>query len=109
MPASALLDLAAPLVKEWQARAPRWGGTAEQARRAGPHAWNPPLDAAATYRKFLSAYPRERGAILLLGLNPGPHGMAQTGIPFTDCRTAKSRLGLDLCIPGHAPDDLSRW
>jgi hypothetical protein len=33
--------------------------------------------------------------------------MAQTGIPFTDCRTAKKDLGLALELPGRAPEDLS--
>ncbi|HEV8376101.1 MAG TPA: uracil-DNA glycosylase family protein [Candidatus Polarisedimenticolia bacterium] len=54
--------------------------------------------------------------ILIFGLNPGPYGMAQTGIPFTDIKRLRQKLP-DLAarirrrygeceIPGLAPSSL---
>ena len=33
------------------------------------------------------------GCALVVGMNPGPHGMAQTGVPFTDPHTLRALLG----------------
>ena len=100
--------LAEALLKEWMANAQRWEKIAIQARAAGLDVWNPPLYTEEIYRRFLQRYPPKPSPILLLGLNPGPHGMAQTGIPFTDCRTASQLLDISLPIPGKAPTDLAR-
>lgn len=35
-----------------------------------------------------------RGGVLLLGMNPGPNGMVQTGIPFTDPGIAQTLLNI---------------
>lgn len=96
------------LVAEWRANAERWESVAKRARSAGVDAWNPGLYAGDVHERFLRAFPPKRGALLALGLNPGPAGMAQTGVPFTDCRTARGRLGIPLEIPGRAPADLAR-
>lgn len=55
-----------------------------------------PLDYAwAPHRDYLerhaAAGPRE---ILLLGMNPGPHGMAQTGVPFGEVAAVRDWLGV---------------
>lgn len=42
-------------------------------------------------RRFL-ATPRE---VVLLGMNPGPWGMAQTGVPFGEVDLVRSWLGID--------------
>lgn len=95
------------LLAEWRANAERWERVRKPAEAAGLRVFNPGLYAFAAYERFLRAYPPKRGAILALGLNPGPAGMAQTGVPFTDCRTYEGQLGLGpLPIPGHAPADL---
>jgi single-strand selective monofunctional uracil DNA glycosylase len=41
------------------------------------YAWAPFVD-------YLKRYARPRPEVVLLGMNPGPFGMAQTGIPFGD-------------------------
>jgi len=96
------------LCRQWHANAQRWEAVAKRARDAGLEVWNPGLYAADLHTEFLSRFPPRRGALLALGLNPGPYGMAQTGIPFTDCRTARDALGLPIDIPGRAPADLAR-
>jgi single-strand selective monofunctional uracil DNA glycosylase len=54
--------------------------------------------------------------VVLFGLNPGPYGMGQTGIPFTDVKRIKAKLprlrdalvagGERVELPGLAPADL---
>lgn len=55
-----------------------------------------PLDYAwATWERYLTrwlATPRE---VLLLGMNPGPFGMAQTGVPFGDPTAVRDLLGIE--------------
>jgi len=62
------------------------------------------------HERWLRHYqPREKGSLLFVALNPGPYGATQTGVPFTDVRTARSRLpklGFDEEIPGRAPKSL---
>lgn len=103
---TAALGLVEALVGEWRANAERWEPVASQARELGLEVWNPGLYAAGVHTEYLRRFPPRRGALLGLGLNPGPYGMAQTGIPFTDCRTARKDLGLVLEVPGRAPQDL---
>jgi len=101
-----MTPLAEKLLAEWRENGRRWERFAKEARGAGLQVWNPALYALDIYQEYLTKFPPEPGAILALGLNPGPYGMAQTGIPFTDCRTASGALGMEMTIPGKAPDDL---
>jgi single-strand selective monofunctional uracil DNA glycosylase len=53
--------------------------------RFGPpvsHVYNPLEYAREPYRLYLQHYARSRPETVLVGMNPGPWGMAQTGIPF---------------------------
>ncbi len=54
-----------------------------------------PLDYAwAGYEAYLRRYVHERIDILYLGMNPGPFGMAQTGVPFGEVDAVRRWLGL---------------
>jgi len=101
-----MTPLAKKLLSEWRANGKRWDHFAKEAERVGLQVWNPALYAIDIFREYLTEFPPNPGAILALGLNPGPYGMAQTGIPFTDCRTARRDLGIKIAIPGKAPADL---
>lgn len=46
------------------------------------HIYNPLQYAWSGHREYLARYGKKRGRVLLLGMNPGPWGMAQTGVPF---------------------------
>jgi len=46
------------------------------------HTYNPLEYAWAPHCDYLLKYGSSRKKILLLGMNPGPWGMAQTGVPF---------------------------
>jgi single-strand selective monofunctional uracil DNA glycosylase len=52
------------------------------------YAWAPH---AAYLERFGAARPRE---VLLLGMNPGPFGMAQTGVPFGEVAAVRDWLGI---------------
>jgi len=59
------------------------------------HVYNPLEYADAPYRAYLSRYARPDGEAVLLGMNPGPFGMAQTGVPFGDVGMVTGWLGID--------------
>ena len=55
-----------------------------------------PLDYAwAPHRLYLERYGRDAREILFVGMNPGPFGMAQTGVPFGDVTLVRDWLGID--------------
>lgn len=54
-----------------------------------------PLDYAwRAHREYLLRYGGAPKEIIFLGMNPGPFGMVQTGIPFGDVRYVRDWLGL---------------
>ncbi len=65
--------------------------------RFGPpvtHVYNPLQYAAAPHEAYLRRYGGGKGRVLLLGMNPGPYGMAQTGVPFGDVAMVRDWLGV---------------
>jgi single-strand selective monofunctional uracil DNA glycosylase len=57
--------------------------------------YNPLAYAWASHRRYLERYGAGPRAILLLGMNPGPFGMAQTGVPFGDVGLVRDWLGIE--------------
>lgn len=56
--------------------------------------YNPLCYAGALHDAYLRRYGCTTGRNLLLGMNPGPWGMAQTGVPFGDAGCVREFLGL---------------
>jgi single-strand selective monofunctional uracil DNA glycosylase len=54
--------------------------------------------ARAPNEQYLERYGKEPGRVLLLGMNPGPFGMAQTGIPFGDVKMVRDFLGIEASV-----------
>lgn len=46
------------------------------------HVYNPLQYARCAYDEYLNRYAKRRAPTLLIGMNPGPWGMVQTGVPF---------------------------
>ena len=46
------------------------------------HVYNPLAYAGKAHEEFLRRYGNGRKRVFFLGMNPGPFGMVQTGIPF---------------------------
>lgn len=51
------------------------------------HVYNPLSYAARSHEAFLERFGGGRKRVIFLGMNPGPFGMAQTGVPFGDVET----------------------
>ena len=59
------------------------------------HVYNPLDYARRPHEIYLKKYGAGRaGRILLIGMNPGPFGMAQTGVPFGDVACVRDFLGI---------------
>jgi single-strand selective monofunctional uracil DNA glycosylase len=56
--------------------------------------YNPLEYARAPHELYLSRYGGGPKEVLLLGMNPGPFGMAQTGVPFGDVTMVRDWLGI---------------
>lgn len=59
------------------------------------HVYNPLRYAWTPHRNYLQRYGEGPKEALLLGMNPGPFGMAQTGIPFGEISFARDWLQLE--------------
>ena len=57
--------------------------------------YNPLAYARAPHEAYLERYGSGSRQIVLLGMNPGPFGMAQTGVPFGDPTFVREWMGLE--------------
>jgi single-strand selective monofunctional uracil DNA glycosylase len=60
--------------------------------------YNPLEYARASYNLYADRFGRNPREVILLGLNPGPWGMAQTGIPFGEVSFARDWLGVEAAV-----------
>lgn len=67
------------------------------------HVYNPLDYAWDVHTEYLRRYGSGPKEVLLLGMNPGPWGMAQTGVPFGEVAAVRDWLGLE--GPIRRPDD----
>jgi len=68
------------------------------------YAWN-------AYRSYLKRFAGIKGKpkrVLLLGMNPGPWGMAQTGVPFGEIRAVRNWMGIEEAIRRPAAEHPGR-
>ena len=59
------------------------------------HVYNPLAYAREPAWRFLAKAGAARGRVLLLGMNPGPYGMVQTGVPFGTVSRVRGWLGIE--------------
>lgn len=72
--------------------------------RFGPpvtHTYNPLTYAWAAHEEYLRRFGGSRKRVVFLGMNPGPFGMAQIGIPFGEIAAARDWMGI--CAPITKP------
>jgi len=68
-----------------------------------------PLDyARRPHGAYLDAYGTSRKRVVFLGMNPGPFGMAQTGVPFGDVSAVRSFLGIEAPVGRPASEHPNR-
>lgn len=59
------------------------------------HVYNPLDYASDLVEQYLTKYGKGKKEVFFLGMNPGPFGMAQTGIPFGEIAAVKDWLKLE--------------
>ena len=68
------------------------------------HVYNPLEYARKAYDAYLQRYAGPHREVVLLGMNPGPWGMAQTGVPFGEVQAV--REWLKIRAPIGVPADM---
>jgi single-strand selective monofunctional uracil DNA glycosylase len=58
------------------------------------HVYNPLEYARAAWDMYVGKYGHGTREVILLGMNPGPWGMVQTGVPFGDVTLVREWLGV---------------
>lgn len=59
------------------------------------YVYNPLIYARKPYDRYLALYGKKPKEVLLVGMNPGPWGMAQTGIPFGEVELVSQWLRIE--------------
>jgi len=67
------------------------------------HVYNPLIYAWDPHRQFLEAWGAGPKRVAFLGMNPGPWGMSQTGVPFGEVALVRDWLGIEGTVtkPAH--------
>lgn len=69
--------------------------------RFGPpvtHVYNPLVYARGAWDLYCAKYGAHKRDAILIGMNPGPFGMAQCGVPFGEIAHARDWLGIDVSV-----------
>ena len=59
------------------------------------HVYNPLKYARKSHDLYLHQYGTPPKEVILLGMNPGPWGMAQTGVPFGEIEAVRGWMGIE--------------
>lgn len=73
------------------------------------HVYNPLRYAWDGQRAYLARYGGARGRVLLVGMNPGPWGMAQTGVPFGEVTMVREWFGFEPRLGGPLPEQHPKY
>ncbi len=82
----------------------------DQIRFAPPvaYVYNPLDYARVPHEAYLRRFGTKTGRIVLLGMNPGPFGMAQTGVPFGEVELVRDWMGIDGKVAKPDPEHPKR-
>ncbi|HEY5657085.1 MAG TPA: uracil-DNA glycosylase family protein [Myxococcota bacterium] len=72
------------------------------------HTYNPLEYARRAHDAYLNAYADSPKRVVFLGMNPGPFGMAQTGVPFGDVTQVRDWLGIEAPVARPAREHPKR-
>jgi single-strand selective monofunctional uracil DNA glycosylase len=59
------------------------------------HVYNPLRHAGRGYRRYLRRFANGPKRVVFLGMNPGPYGMTQTGVPFGEISRVRDWLQIE--------------
>ncbi len=82
----------------------------DRLRFAAPvtHVYNPLAYAWAAHERYLREYGSGPKRVIFLGMNPGPFGMAQTGVPFGEVVAVRDWLKIHTPIEKPVPEHPKR-
>ena len=72
------------------------------------HVYNPLDYAWRAHEAYLRKYGDSRKRILMLGMNPGPFGMAQTSVPFGEIAAVRDWMGIEEPVGKPEPEHPKR-
>jgi single-strand selective monofunctional uracil DNA glycosylase len=72
------------------------------------HVYNPLEYAFDAHAIYLEKYGKRGAEVMLVGMNPGPYGMAQTGVPFGEVAMVRDWLGIEATIGKPKPEHPKR-
>ncbi|MDQ7007112.1 MAG: single-stranded DNA-binding protein [Acidobacteriota bacterium] len=86
------------------------GSRAAELRFGGEvsHVYNPLIYAFESHRDYLERFGGLGASVVLLGMNPGPWGMAQTGVPFGDVVLVREWMGISRPVDRPAREHPAR-
>ncbi|HEV8246812.1 MAG TPA: hypothetical protein VGP93_13635, partial [Polyangiaceae bacterium] len=70
--------------------------------------YNPLVYARAPHEAYLERWGQSPKEVVLLGMNPGPYGMAQTGVPFGDVTMVRDFVGICARVDKPEPEHPAR-
>jgi single-strand selective monofunctional uracil DNA glycosylase len=68
------------------------------------HVYNPLDYAWEPHQTYLTRYGKGPKRVIFLGMNPGPFGMAQTGVPFGEIPAVRDWMGISGMV-SHPPNE----
>lgn len=88
--------MSSPTADRLLAAAQELSATLASLRFAPPiaHVYDPLRYAWAPYEAYVRRYGAARKRVVLLGMNPGPFGMMQTGVPFGEVAAVRDWMGI---------------
>ena len=72
------------------------------------HIYNPLEYAWEPHRNYLEKFGNSQKRVLMLGMNPGPWGMSQTGIPFGEIEHVRDWMGIEGSVGKPNPEHPKR-
>lgn len=72
------------------------------------HVYNPLEYARAPHEAYLRRYGAGRRRVVFLGMNPGPFGMVQTGVPFGEIAAVRDWMGIEATVEKPATENPKR-
>ena len=78
----------------------RLGRAVDRMRFAAPieHVYNPLRYAWGSHEIYLRKFGGSPKRVVFLGMNPGPFGMVQTGVPFGEINAVRNWLGIEAAV-----------
>ena len=62
------------------------------------HRYNPLAYAWAAHELYLRRYGASRKKVVFIGMNPGPFGMVQCGVPFGEIAAVRDWMGIEVAV-----------